>query len=143
MEMYSKLEMNVECDFEGNLYCEKLIDDSAGLTLFLTGSRSDQWLCVNFDTFYCYRNTNESYRLVAQDEIPNDQYLVLKVENSKFLSWLHTESREILSRTEIFHYMVVAEDYIIDVLSGSAPSANIIEKESIQPRGKQPRGQSA
>jgi len=127
MEIYTKFELSSDLQVAGSLYCEKLVDDGLGLTLLLRDSKSERILSINFEYVYSFLKTNESYRLKTLIAIPDDQYLILKVENSKFLSWLHTESKGIYIQHDIHHFMIITDNEVIDILSNKNPTVQGID----------------
>lgn len=121
METYSKIDISFDSGADEDFYCESLNDDSSGLAIMLRGSKSLSMLRINFNFFYSYKKTNESYRLQTISQLPDDRYIILNVKSSSFLDWLHRESQGIYSEHNIYHFMIITGDDIIDVLSNRIP----------------------
>jgi len=121
MEAYSKVNLAVETGVDEDFYFEYLRDSHSGIQFVLKGSKSLSTLEINFKFVYSYTKTNESYRLSTLNKIPDNRYLMLQVEGSDYLDWFHSESQGIYSNKTVYHFMFVAGDYLLDVLSNSVP----------------------
>lgn len=108
---------------------KKLTDDNNGLTLWLKSISDERLLCVQFDAHIAYRNIDESYRSRTFDATGGFQYSLYRVENSKWLDWLHIESQHYYKNVEYIHYAIFTSADCIDVLSEFAPEVYWLEDD--------------
>lgn len=117
---------------KGPVSCADFLDDKKGFTVMLADSVDfKEKYAINFGWVYSYRVSNESFRLKLLDELyRNDLYKnhqFFFVENSEWVSWLHTETKGVYDAHNIKHYLIVTPEDVVDILSEQPPT--IIELE--------------
>jgi hypothetical protein len=111
----------------GPVSCVDFLDDKKGFTVKLTDSMgADAKYAVNFGWVYSYKVSNESFRLRLLDELHKDNlyknHQFFFVENSEWISWLHTETQRVYEGHNIKHYLIITSEDVIDVLSEHEPT---------------------
>lgn len=107
------------------LTLKKIIDDENGLSI-ITETANNQEAIINFDFFYSYRNTDESYRLKTINELRcMSESSIFISTNSDYLDWFNYESLGIYSNEKQKHYVILTSENVIDVLSLDEPSITI------------------
>jgi hypothetical protein len=102
----------------------ELLEDRAGTLRLVLDSRGTK-IDVAFDGPLAYRRLDEGDDLVALESIQAPGLTFYTVEESDFVSWFIERGHGIRATQTICHYVVVAVDDIIDVLSLDAPDVVI------------------
>lgn len=108
------------------LDCEELRDSTNGLDIVFSSDGGDK-LTVHFQKQLTYRLIDEGDALVMLDqffESGGGGDFLYKVEKSDFLDWFHWQSRGLHINRGLFHYVIFAENDIIDVISFDDPVLN-------------------
>ncbi len=126
MENFDKYELGVTIDENGSFYLESISDSKNGLAITHLDSKNNLRLVLNFGIVYCYRVTNESYRLKFLEETEGKlSGIVSTTSNSDFLHWFHEESKNIYINNNVIHFLVVSADDVIDILSSNTVKCNL------------------
>ena len=121
--------IDIALELSESLYMVRLEDSIDGFHIILKESKTDKKFKILFPPTYCYRNTNESYRLKTlsnnKDKLPD---LLSIVHDSSFLKWFHDESLGVYMGDNLKHFMVFTGEEFIDVISHVEPEVlEIIE----------------
>lgn len=109
------------------IFLDALVDDHLGLTLYFRFDKMKNGIKVFFDSYLCYRNSDESERFnsINQNTLKLSEGSIFKTKSSAFLDWIIEESQGVRSGDDIYHYLFVTPNDIIDIISWEDP---IIEK---------------
>lgn len=109
------------------LFLDKITDDENGLSIFISTDK-ERKLIINFDCFYSYRNTDESYRLNAINKLRgmSDASIFIST-NSEYLYWFNCESLGIYSKENLKHYIILTSENVIDVVALDEPAVTIVQ----------------
>lgn len=102
----------------------ELLEDRAGTLRLVLDSRGTK-IDVVFEGPLAYRRLDEGDDLIALESIEAPGLTFYAVEESDFVSWFIERGHSIRAKQTICHYVVVAVDDIIDVLSLDAPEVVI------------------
>ncbi|GAB5398562.1 MAG: hypothetical protein Aureis2KO_01470 [Aureisphaera sp.] len=122
-DVLKKWNLNV-LDNNDKLYVEKLLNDSAGLTIILKKEKSDKkYLKIFFDDTLSYRNTNESFLLKIWHTTQKENLgkTFYSVENSSYIDFFHEMTQKIYLDWDIIHYAIYTISECIDILSQVPP----------------------
>jgi hypothetical protein len=117
------------------IYKYSLIDNENGIVITFDNETNDTKLIITFDSILLsYRNTDEgalieTWKYLDENNGTNfySQWPLFKIENSKYLKWFLSESSGIYQSRTVEHYAFLTPNDVIEVLSTSAPTINIIE----------------
>jgi len=108
----------------GNVYVQKLLDDSTGLQVFFRhDSDLEKMWCIRFGDTYGYRSFDESDLNAFWESIGG--HLVCgcyQTSNSDFLDWAKRQSVSQELPTSLSHYLFVSVNDVVDVLSFGEPT---------------------
>lgn len=109
------------------LWLEAVHDDAEGLRFLLRGEKpSEPTLRIRWDTYVCYRNINESFRLrtwAQTPELQGPQSLFI-AENSSWLRWVVDESGGALDENTLTHYAIYTPEDCIDIVAQHPPDVD-------------------
>ncbi len=116
------------------LVCESITDDDKGVELTLreqvkpeeSQCRIAKRIKVLFDPVVAYRNVDESYRTRTFDNHRSREGALFIVQNSEWISWLHSESYGMYEGARFTHYAIFTLNDCIDVVSEFEPSVSWI-----------------
>jgi hypothetical protein len=109
---------------EKELWVESISDDNNGLQIHLRGRDvNSQKVCIIFDTYYIYRNSNDSYRLRLshQESFEEVRWSLCKTSQSNLINWVYDEAFEIYKKEEMLHYMIKTGEDVMDVITNLTP----------------------
>ena len=102
------------------LYVEGLHDDYEGFRILLKGEKiTDRLLRVYFDAPLAYRSSSECENSLNLFDPGNGCFYTS--QDSDFHKWFNVESSDIYSDILVTHYVFLAANSIIDVLSIDEP----------------------
>lgn len=123
-KMNQYVRWGLEVEHSPKMVIDRVLDDSNGLKICLKNSlESSNGLAIVFGSYACYVNTDESYRYKTIINLPkgfsaNSFYIV---ENSSLVKWIHMESCDIYSYTNMTHYSIITISDWFDVVSEFPP----------------------
>lgn len=125
MEKYFQYNTGVK-GLPSKVHYWKLSDSDDGFNI-LVYSVSDHEDVINifFESVKAYRSINEGDRLKLWSEISiEDDTFIFIVENSKYLEYFYTQSKNIHKHEQLKHYFVMTTDDCIDVITTYDPSVS-------------------
>lgn len=102
-------------------YLEALHDDFEGFRVILHSPSQKQRYRVSFDDVFFYLVSDEGKRLRLGQSFIKQESVIYKADKSAFLDWSFSENLEIVPKDKWNHYLILAADDIIEVISSSAP----------------------
>ena len=122
----------VDFAFNETLYYEKIVAEQGHTDVVVSGETSKRKYRIVFDGVpMSYRVTLESYDWYPFDGYENADALdfrankVFYTEDSEYLDWFFTvnekQNAQIFAEDRIYHFQILTEDTIIDVLSDAFP----------------------
>ncbi|QQE12045.1 hypothetical protein JD969_00785 [Planctomycetota bacterium] len=111
---------------------DRIIDDYEGFRVILDNYKTSSIVRIGFTTPIVYRYSNESYRLVTNDDTNGDSELGLfEVQQSTLIDWLRGENGN-HSNDSWKHYVIVSDDEYTDVvieessMCGDLPKVDVL-----------------
>lgn len=104
----------------GSFEVDALHDDDKGFRLVCQSERAgSRAFMLRFQSVIAYRLVNESYRLrLVGGGVSCGVYIV---ENSRLVAWLLDESYGAWNSARLMHYLLVAAEDVVDVVSEWEP----------------------
>jgi hypothetical protein len=109
---------------ENEMWVEAIHDDYEGLRILLKGNNpSSAILRLVFDSYYMYRNVDESYRLRLWEEgVFSDMgWSLFRTESSNLIDWLREEGQGVYDDTEMVHYLIKTGADVIEIMATKTP----------------------
>ncbi len=115
------------------VFLKRLIDDKNGVLLELASEDEANIIIVSFaESVVSLRNSDETRRLRTiefLDKIYGRDFYAkwsfFKVNQSSYVKWLSQETYDIYADHNIEHYVFLAANGIVDVLSTYAPNVSV------------------
>lgn len=109
---------------EQEMWVEAIHDDNEGLKIFLRGRESSsQKICIKFETYYIYRNTDESYRILlwAEGTFEEKKWPLCKTSQSNLIDWIYEEADGVYKKEEMIHYLIKTGLDVVEVVTNLTP----------------------
>ena len=128
----------VDFPFNDNLYYEGLVIENLHTKLLVSNETSKTVYSITFDGVpMSYRVTLESYYWCPFDGYENNDELDFRVnkvfytQESEYLKWFLTvnenQNEQLWGEDCLYHFQIITEDTIIDIISDDFPSIKLIE----------------
>lgn len=117
-------------------FVETIIDemDRLIITLFESQGKNITFQLIFDDTVIAYRSVDEGFRLLVSENCIQDdgtdlwgQWTFFKARNSSYIYWLDEQSTAASSLSLINHFVIVAENVIIDIAAFNEPIINYVD----------------
>lgn len=125
-------------ELDKNMYkaCYVQLIDFEGLEIHLVFNDTEDLLNIKFvHPVLAYQNIDEGRRLKTLEYLSENydsqfytDWTLFEVKNSSYLTWFHTESFGINEDENVFHYLILTENDVVDILSLYKPRLEIIHK---------------
>lgn len=131
IEQWSKWEPDNK--LPDKVYLKRLIDDKNGVLLEFTSTDETTIIIVSFgESVVSFRNSDEARRLRTIQFLDKTygkdfyaRWSFFKVNKSSYVKWLNQETDDIYAEYNVEHYVFLAADDIVDVLSTYPPNVSV------------------
>jgi hypothetical protein len=117
-------------------FVETIIDemDRLIITLFESYEQNKTFQLIFDNTVIAYRSVDEGYRLMTPDNCVQNNgtnlwrgWTFFKASNSSYINWLQEQSDEKINLNVVTHFVVFAENFIVDVAAINEPIIKYID----------------
>lgn len=97
-------------------------DDWEGFRVIIENVDDNSITRIGFDEVKSYKVTDESYKLNLPNLLNPIGKVIYFTNASDFIAEFHKESLDIYINEDIFHYLVVTSDEIVEVICNEPPN---------------------
>ncbi|WP_137662750.1 hypothetical protein [Enterococcus hulanensis] len=125
-------------ELDKNMYKASYVQliDFEGLEIHLVFNDTENLLNIKFvHPVLAYQNIDEGRRLKTLEYLSENydsqfftDWTLFEVKNSSYLTWFHTESFGINEDEKVFHYVILTENDVVDILSLYKPRIEITHR---------------